>query len=82
MTFIYVKALCNICTFFDCSDACECEVIGANVFIESMKKAVVASQFIQIFVNHDQYRVLDADISNSEINFYMFSMLIYPFSGL
>ena len=69
MTFIYVKALCNICTYFDCSDACEREVIGANVFIESMKKAVFASQFIQIFVNHDQYRVLDADISNSEINF-------------
>ena len=43
----------------------------ANVFIESMKKAVVASQFIQIFVNHDQYRVLNVDISNSEINFYI-----------
>ena len=71
MTFIYVKALCNICTFFDCSDECEREAIEAHVFIESMKKAVVASQFIQIFVNHDQYRVLNADISNSEINFYI-----------
>ena len=71
MTFIYVKALCNISTFFDCSNACEREVIGANVFIESMKKAVVASQCIQIFVNHDQYRVLNVDISNPEINFYI-----------